>query len=272
MKRRLTTSLVLTLCLLLVGETVAQSESKKSNAEMTQSKTLQGKPGEQVELSFKTSDGTVIEYLLYLPQEYSTDGAREFPLMYFLHGRGESKGPVSSVAKWGPPRYAQRGDALPYIIVSPQCPQDDWWSSDVQQDRLDELLDSVIAAHRVDSSKMYLTGLSMGGYGSWAMAARHSERFAAVVPICGGGEPEHAEKLKDVSIWAFHGDQDEAVKFEKSVEMVEAIKSVGGTKIRFTSYEHVGHNVWSATYAMPALYKWMDQQGEAKTKRDSEEK
>ena len=100
----------------------------------------------------------------------------------------------------------------------------------------------------------------MGGYGSWTMAARHPERFAAVAPVCGGGKPEDASKLTDVPIWAFHGDQDRAVPFSKSVEMVDAIKAAGGTKVRFTTLEHIGHNCWSAVYATPELYNWMKQQ------------
>jgi predicted peptidase len=104
----------------------------------------------------------------------------------------------------------------------------------------------------------------MGGFGSWGLAAKHPKRFAAVAPICGGGSPEDARKLVDVPIWAFHGDQDKAVPFEKSVEMVEAIKKAGGTKILFTTLEHIGHNCWSAAYATPQLYEWFDVGGHSK--------
>jgi predicted peptidase len=94
------------------------------------------------------------------------------------------------------------------------------------------------------------------------MATKQPNRFAAVAPICGGGDPTQAEKLKDVPIWVFHGDQDKPVPFEKSVKMVEAIKNAGSTKIRFTTMENIGHNCWSATYATPELYQWME--GQAK--------
>lgn len=97
----------------------------------------------------------------------------------------------------------------------------------------------------------------MGGYGSWRLAADHPERFAAVVPVCGGGKPEDAEKLKALPIWVFHGDQDSAVPIKRSIEMVDAIKAAGSDKIRFTTLEHVGHNSWSAAYATPELYEWM---------------
>ncbi len=213
-------------------------------------------PGKQVEMVLKTSDGASVGYLMYLPKGYVETEAR-FPLVLFLHGRGESYGPLSLVAKWGPPLMASEGQDLPYILVSPQCPADDSWAKPTQQKRLIELLDHITSSYRVDAKRVYLTGLSMGGYGSWRLAADQPDRFAAVVPVCGGGSPDDAGVLKSIPIWVFHGDQDNAVPFQKSVEMVDAIKAAGGTKIRFTSLEHIGHNCWSATYATPELYDWM---------------
>lgn len=155
---------------------------------------------------------------------------------------------------------AARGDEMPYLLVSPQCPADDRWSSGTQQARLVELLDEIIAKHPVDTDRIYLTGLSMGGYGSWRLATDHADRFAAVVPICGGGAPEEAKNLVDVPIWVFHGDQDRAVPFDLSVQMVDAIREAGGQKVRFTTLEHLGHNSWSATYGTPEVYQWLSRQ------------
>lgn len=216
------------------------------------------KPGAQVETSLRTSDDAEVGYLIYLPKDYEEQV--KVPLMLFLHGRGESNGPLSLVAKWGPPRFAARGDELNYVLVSPQCPREDSWSSDVQQARLVELLDEIIQSYKVDEDQVFLTGLSMGGYGTWRMAADHPDRFAAVVPVCGGGNPADADKLKELPIWVFHGDQDRPVPFSKSVEMVDAIKAAGSDSIRFTTFEHFGHNCWSATYATPELYTWMRKQ------------
>jgi len=213
-------------------------------------------PGKQVELMMSDDAGDV-GFLMYLPQKYDADKNRSWPLMLFLHGRGESNGPLSRVAQHGPPKFAQRGDDLPFVLVSPQCPGDGWWSDDTRQEQLGRLLDTVTKSDRVDKNRIYLTGLSMGGYGSWSLAAKYPDRFAAVVPVCGGGDPKDADKLTSLPIWVFHGDQDRAVPFRKSVEMVEAIRDAGGTNIRFTSLEHVGHNCWSSAYAMPELYGWM---------------
>lgn len=212
-------------------------------------------PGQQVEQSFTTSDGTEVQYLLYLPKDY--DPAKPTPTMLFLHGRGESYGPLSLVAKWGPPQLVQQGQDFPMILISPQCPGNDSWNRPTQQKRLVELLDKIVAEFSVDADRLYLSGLSMGGYGSWRLAADHPDRFAAVVPICGGGDPADAEKLAKLPIWVFHGDQDAAVPYERSVEMVEAIRAAGGEKIRFTGLEHVGHNSWSPAYALPELYDWI---------------
>ena len=211
--------------------------------------------GRQVEVALETEHGT-IPYLLYLPKNY--DSAETFPLMLFLHGRGESNGPLRLVEKWGPPRMASRGVDLPYVLISPQCPREKRWTSDDQLAMLLSLLDHVTTEFKIDAQRTYLTGLSMGGYGSWRLAADHASRFAAAAIICGGGDPATAPRLKDLPIWVFHGTKDTAVPFSKSVEMVDAIRKTGGEKIRFTSLEEIGHNSWSAAYATPELYTWLN--------------
>ncbi len=213
-------------------------------------------PGKQVEQDFVQDGETVSRYQLFLPRGYE-EADEKWPLILFLHGRGESYGPLSLVKKWGPPRIAETDPEFPYVVVSPQCPGKESWNQPRQQEILVALLDDVLKRYRVDADRVYLTGLSMGGYGSWTLAAGHPERFAAVVPVCGGGKPEDADKLKSLPIWAFHGDQDKAVPLSRSLEMVEAIEKAGGEKVRLTTLEHFGHNSWSAAYASPGLYTWM---------------
>jgi predicted peptidase len=230
-------------------------------ATLSKSRAEEPQPGKQVEQRLELDGGQTIEYLLYLPEDHAPeDGDKKWPLMLFLHGRGESDGPLSLVAKWGPPRLVEQGESLPYVLVSPQCPREDSWRRETQQAMLVKLLDHITDSFRVDSNRVYLTGLSMGGYGSWRLAADHPERFAAVVPVCGGGDPEDADKLKGLPIWAWHGDEDRAVPITRSVEMVEAIRAAGGEKIRFTTLEGVGHNSWSAAYATPEVYEWLNRQ------------
>jgi predicted peptidase len=211
-------------------------------------------PGKQVEQKLEVN-GKTIPYLIYLPKDYK---ATKTPMMLFLHGRGESSGPLSIVAKWGPPRRVEHGEDMPYILVSPQCPEKENWAQSGQQELLLKLIEHIENEFKVDEDRVYLTGLSMGGFGSWRLAADHPELFAAVVPICGGGNPDDASKLKSLPIWVWHGTEDKAVPLKRSLDMVEAIKLAGSSEIRMTTVEHVGHNSWEAAYATPELYQWLN--------------
>lgn len=237
----------LTVLALLATHFVANSIEAADHAES----------GKQTEQSL-AADGETVPYLLYLPKDY--EAKAQHPLVLFLHGRGESKPPLSTVAKWGMPRLLAKGESMPYIVVSPQCLEKDNWGSPKQQGLLVKLLDEISQKYKVDKNRIYLTGLSMGGYGSWRLAADQAQRFAAVVPVCGGGKPEDASKLKDLPIWVWHGDQDTAVPLVRSTEMVDAIKAAGGTKVRLTTLENIGHNSWEAAYCSPDLYSWLDKQ------------
>jgi predicted peptidase len=216
-------------------------------------------PGKQVEQSLVTSDGGAIPYLLYLSPNYSATGAA-VPMMLFLHGRGESDGPLSVVAKWGPPRRLAAGEQMKYLVVSPQCPRSSFWSADDQQKRLLELLEHVQKTNNIDQDRIYLTGLSMGGFGTWRLACDHPEMFAAAAPVCGRGDPGKAANLVKLPVWAWHGVDDKTVPVQTSIEMVEGIKAAGGTKVRFTTLEHVGHASWQAAYQSADLSSWFDQQ------------
>lgn len=213
-------------------------------------------PGKQVEQEFIAKDAGKVPFLVYLPPDYTP--GKSLPLMLFLHGRGESDGPLSVVAKWGPPLLASKGESFPFIIISPQCPKEDNWSSETQQARLTELLDSQIQKFGADKNRIYLSGLSMGGSGSWKMISKQPKRFAAVVPICGRGDVADAPTVKDIPIWVFVGDQDRV--FQANVEMTDAIKKAGSSSLRFTTLENIGHNCWSAAYASPDLYAWLTKQ------------
>ena len=216
-------------------------------------------PGKQVDQVLKVKDEESISYWLYLPKDY--DAKPKWPLMLFLHGRGESQGPLSAVKRWGPPRLLERGEHFPFIVVSPQCPPSpETWPNARQQALLLALLDHVTQSCKADADRVYLTGLSMGGFGSWRLAADHPQRFAAVVPICGGGNPKDAPKLKSLPIWIWHGGADPVVPVRLSVEMFDAIKKAGSTTVRLTTLEGIGHNSWEAAYASPDLYQWLGKQ------------
>jgi len=175
-------------------------------------------------------------------------------LILFLHGAGERGSDLKKVKIHGPPKIVSQGKDLPFIIVSPQCPQESWWPKEIET--LTALLDDIEARYNVDTDRVYLTGLSMGGFGSWALANDQPDLFAAVVPICGGIEPFFADNLKDVPIWAFHGAKDTTVPLSQSSDIVEAIKKLGGDA-KLTVYPEAGHDSWTETYDNPELYDWL---------------
>src|SRR5262249_37880875 len=152
--------------------------------------------------------------LLYLPDAYDSS-KKEWPLLLFLHGAGESGDDLARVKRHGPPKLIEGGKAFPFIVVSPQSSGRGW-----NADTLNALLDDLISKYRVDKDRVYLTGLSMGGFGTWSLAATHPEKFAAIAPICGGGRPEDASKIKDIPTWVFHGAKDTTVPIARSEAMV----------------------------------------------------
>jgi len=199
---------------------------------------------------------------LYLPSDYSDAAKKRWPLMLFLHGAGERGTNLTKVAAHGPPKLVAEGKKdFPFIIVSPQCPTGERWRNDV----LTALLDDVMTRYRVDTNRLYLTGLSMGGYGTWALATEYPERFAAVAPICGGGEivpillagTKKKAAMKSLGVWAFHGGKDPVVKLDESEKMVNAFKQIGATDVRLTVYPDATHDSWTETYENPKLYEWL---------------
>ena len=218
----------------------------------------------QQKLSFERQAAPVaarIDYLLYLPKGYETkDTTKKWPLIMFLHGSGERGSNVAKVAVHGPPKLVKNGKDLPFIIVSPQCPAGKGWNNDT----LLALLDDTVAKHNVDRSRVYLTGLSMGGYGTWSLGLKYPERFAAIAPICGGGQTqdvklvagEKAAAMKSLGVWAFHGAKDPTVKLEASERMVAELKQAGCKDVELTVYPEAGHDSWTESYNNPKLFEW----------------
>jgi len=191
-------------------------------------------------------------YLLFLPKNYNEALPGGFPVLLFLHGSGERGTDIQLVKKNGTPGFVESMDDFPFILITPQCPSVEIWDSE----RLMAVLDEVTAHYNVDTTRIYCTGLSMGGYGTFALAAAYPSRFAAIAPVCGGGFALTAEKLRNIPVWAFHGDADPVVPPLESKNMVDAINFFGGNA-RLTLYPGVGHNAWEKAYSDPELYRWL---------------
>lgn len=197
--------------------------------------------------SFSFSVPARFDYQLYLPEGYPTQD--NWPLIIFLHGAGERGDTLDRVNTHGPPKVA-RDKNLPFVVVSPQCKSNVRWDPV----SLNRLLTDVLKRYKVDKNRVYLTGLSMGGEGTWQWAAYAPYRFAAIAPICGKSDGGLAKRLS-MPIWVFHGAQDDVVHLKHSYQMVNSVKKEGGD-IRITVYPDAAHDSWTATYANPELYEW----------------
>ena len=235
MKKLSIAAVALPLLLVLAG--VAGAEQKAATFSETVTKTVE------------------LDYLLHLPEGYDADPSKRWPLVLFLHGAGERGDDVWKVATHGPPKLVQAGQDIPAIVVSPQCPANQWWTQHL--DALSALLDKMEAEYRVDGDRIYVTGLSMGGFGTWALAGRNPERFAAAIPICGGADMISAISLREMPVWAFHGEDDAVVPLEETTRLVAAIERRGGTKVKLTTYPGVNHDSWTQTYDDPAVWEWL---------------
>ncbi len=256
-------SLGLLLVLLVAAVAVgAQEEPTKNEAEAVATgfinKTLR-------------SDGEPYRYVVYVPREYNAD--ETWPMIVFLHGSGErgSDGLIQTEVGIGT-AIRRHADRFPAIVLMPQCPKEKFWDAILGE--MEQAMAQTQEEYRIDEDRIYLTGLSMGGYGAWLWGATKIDTFAAIMPICGGGstmetrfmgagedgvfgaKEERIENLAKVPIWAFHGADDATVPPARSEQMVRLVKDAGG-KVRFTLYEDTGHNSWDKAYGDEAAIKWL---------------
>jgi predicted peptidase len=198
-------------------------------------------------------DGTRKEWMRYfvaVPDGYSQ--REQWPLLLFLHGAGERGDDLEAVKRHGPPKLVGAGKKFPFILIAPQCPAGAVWTAPA----LFSLLDHVAATHHVDRLRVCVTGLSLGGYGTWLLGTSDPGRFAALAPICGWGDTTAVDGLHDVPVWAFHGRKDLVVPFARGMAMVQALNAAGGNA-RMTEYPEAGHDSWTETYDNPEFYEWL---------------
>lgn len=207
--------------------------------------------------------GKRLPYRLYVPKDY--DKSKQYPVFFFLHGAGERGDDNSTHIRALENAYRVAGDLLGQaIILAPQCPADGWWDLDTHEGSENgwlgiavRLLRTTMAQYRCDKNRVYVAGLSMGGYATWSVLERYSELFAAGVPICGWGNSAAVAELEKIPIWVYHGTDDPTVSYSCSLEMVHAIKNAGGDMVRLTSPEGVGHNAWDTALGTRETFLWM---------------
>lgn len=228
-----------------------------------------------------TKDKGSLPYRLLKPDGYDKDGKERYPLVVFLHGGfGRGTDNVKQLRS-GVDEFAKDSTRKkhPCFLAVPQCPPDKQWTnvgwSDGKRNvplaksptepsaMVLDLIEALGNEHRIDKDRIYLTGVSMGGYGTWDLISRRPELFAAAIPISGGGDPAQAEKLAKLPIWIFHGDADPLVSIDRPRDMIAALKKAGGTP-RYTEYKGVGHDAWTPTYRNSEVLDWLFEQKKGK--------
>lgn len=209
---------------------------------------------------FNVTRSAQIQFLFSLPAGYKPGGRQRWPLLLFLHGSGERGTNVQRAAIHGPLSHVKEGRSFPFIIVAPLCPEKQLW----ENAPLLRLLDHVTKKYAVDTSRIYLTGLSMGGYGTWSLGLAHPEKFAAIAPVCGGanaidiilGSRDNGINFKNLPVWAFHGAKDEVVPLSESKRVIALLKNNGSTDVKLTVYPETKHDSWKEAYNGAELYEW----------------
>lgn len=206
----------------------------------------------EIKGKFKANLPAEFNYLLTMPKEYEESGEPS-PLIVYMHGGGERGENYQLLKRHGPPMMVKNGEDFPFAVLSPQCPSGHRWTHLLIQ--VKELIDKVVANYNFDKDRIYLTGVSLGGYGTWNLAMTYPGAFAAIAPIaCNGGMIDEALRLADMPVWSFQGERD---GFELHQKMIDKVKRTSRTDVRYTKYPETGHEgTWVKAYKTPELYEW----------------
>ncbi|CCG98939.1 phospholipase/carboxylesterase [Fibrella aestuarina BUZ 2] len=192
------------------------------------------------------------DYMLYLPKEYAANKAT-YPLLIYLHGGSQRGHDLNQLKGYGPPKEVAGGRAFPFIIAAPQCPDGKYWST---ENWFDTLYTELTTRYRIDPRRIYLTGISMGGYGAWQTAVAYPDRFAAIVPLCGGcDDSTQICRIRNVPVWAFHGAADDVIPISETERLARRLKACKG-KVTFTRLAGQGHSI-EYLYEGKTLYNWL---------------
>lgn len=196
-----------------------------------------------------------LKYNIYLPKDYREFDS-EVPLVLFLHGVGERGDNIDHVETHGIPKLIASGKKFPFITVAPQCPMYEWWSRSEMVKSLVLLIEKLKNEYRIDYNRVYVTGLSMGGFGTIAIVNERPDLFAAAIAVCGGADFSNYNRLKEVPIWLFHGEKDDVHPVEYSQIIYDGLKNIN-SEVKLTVYDGIDHNSWDLTYDNEDIYKWL---------------
>ena len=196
-----------------------------------------------------------ISFRTYFPEGYELSNEK-FPIVFFLHGVGERGNDLDLVETHGVPKLIKNNKRFPFITVAPQCPLFEWWSRPEMTKSLINLVEQVTQTYKADKSRVYLTGLSMGGYGSIALANKRPDLFSAMISVCGGADFDNFENLKKLPIWLFHGSKDDVHPASRSEKIYNQLKEIN-PEIKLTIYDGIDHNSWDITYDNDDIYDWL---------------
>jgi predicted peptidase len=197
------------------------------------------------------------KFLLFIPRDYASSQKKKWPMIVFLHGVDERGDDLRIISDFALTKQLNVMPDFPFFVVAPLCPLRTYWDRPRPAVMVKKIIDDIGREFFIDEKRIYLTGLSMGGYGTWYIASKYPDLFAAIVPLCGAANPEIAEKIKHIPAWVFHGVKDPIVSVRKSMDIVIALKKAGHKFLRFTAYPHLEHDCWTETYANMSLYSWL---------------
>jgi predicted peptidase len=211
---------------------------------------VQSANAQQKAFTIKVKNQTKMNYLLYQPENING----EAPLLVFLHGGGEGGNNIEKVKKHGPPKLIEEGREFPFYVLSPQNPYEKgFWDDQAVM----KLVNKIIEKYPIDTNRIYLTGLSRGGYGAWRLAMNNPDKFAAMVVVCAASAPAvYANRIKHIPVWIFHGEKDEVVPVSESIQMADALKAVDA-EVRLTLYPEANHDSWTETFNNEEVFNFL---------------
>lgn len=237
---------------------------------ITMSQTVHGQEEQFEAREYQNEAGDLLNYRFLIPEGY--DPEKKYPLVLFLHGAGERGNDNQAQLKWGVTRFAEKEvmKKHPAFVIAPQVPEGETWAQlNWRETGLDtepeprlpltlslEVVDLIIETYPIDTDRIYITGLSMGGFGTWDAIIRYPDKFAAAIPICAGGDTRKADRIAHLPIWNFHGVLDEVVPVDLSRSMINALQEAGGNP-GYTEYPDVGHDSWIPVYKDDYVLDWL---------------